>query len=184
MNNLLPALELVTHNAVAVLLGVPLLIAISQLIVAVILQIATRVLRTSIFEGVTAEDRAALRRRVQRRALLIVLALSAMLLVGALVASYRGLRAMDLAKNALTWTRGQDFAVLRMRLLKGPRHSDLGLCRRRDRAGDRHRPGERPVGMEPVLDPARGAARGREARSSRAARRDRPRRRVSVGDDD
>ncbi|MCK6586443.1 MAG: hypothetical protein L6Q76_02555 [Polyangiaceae bacterium] len=118
MNNFLPALDLLAHNALAVLVTVPLLILVSQIIVAGILQIVTRVLRSSIFEGVSAGDRAALRRQVRRRSLLIVLALSALLLAGALVASYRGLRAMDLARDALAWTRGQDFAVLQMRLLK------------------------------------------------------------------
>lgn len=117
MNRFLPALDLLTHNAIAVLVAIALCVLVTQVGVVLVLRVAAKVLALSAFEGVSKEDRAAFRRGVQRRALRFVLVLGAVLLVGAVVASYRGLRALDQGKAAVAWFLEQDFAALKRRLL-------------------------------------------------------------------
>jgi moderate conductance mechanosensitive channel len=120
-----PTLDLILHNLVALGVVVVVLMLLSQLILAPILAISKRMLRSSLFNELTAEDRAAFRRRLRRGALVVVALLSVALLIGSFFMSFLGLRALDLARAAFTRLREQDLAPLTARL---PKALAIALC--------------------------------------------------------
>jgi small conductance mechanosensitive channel len=113
----LPTLDLILHNLVALGVVVVVVMLISQLIMAAVLRIADPLFRSSLFDGLAKTDRDAFRRRVKRGTIVVVALISVALLVGSVIASFIGIRALDLAKGAWAWLRGQDFGPLRTRLL-------------------------------------------------------------------
>jgi moderate conductance mechanosensitive channel len=114
----LPTLDILLHNLVALGVVVVVLMLLSQIIMAPLLAVLDRLLRSSLFSELTTEDRAAFRRRLRRGALVVVALLSAVLLIGSLVASFTGVRALDVVKAALMRLREQDLLPLGARLPK------------------------------------------------------------------
>lgn len=97
----LPTLDTLLHNLVALGVAVVVLMLLAQLLMTVILRLSARFLDTSLFSGLTKEDRDAFRRRVRRGGLVIVAILSALLLAGSVAASFQGVRALDVAKSGV-----------------------------------------------------------------------------------
>lgn len=117
MLKFLPALDLLAHNAVAVLVATVALFLLMQMGVVVVRQLSTRLLSLKAFASISEEERSAFSKGLQRRALKFSLAISLLFAVGVVIASYRGVRALDELKAALAWIRAQDFSALRTRLL-------------------------------------------------------------------
>lgn len=109
----LPPLDLLLHNLVALLAAIALVMLLSQIVVSATLRLSGVLLHASLFEEVTAEERQALRKRVRRQALVVVALVSAALLVAAAVASFSGVRALDLVKAALGGVKAEDVYNLR-----------------------------------------------------------------------
>ncbi|MDI1429129.1 mechanosensitive ion channel family protein [Polyangium sorediatum] len=110
-------LDLLLHNLVALCIAIVMLMLLSELVVRVIHRAYAFVLRSPTLESVTADERKAFRSRVRRRALVWVALVGAGLMAGAFFATYRGIRALDVAKNALVALAGDDPALAKMRLL-------------------------------------------------------------------
>lgn len=113
----LPPLDLLAHNLIALLAAIVLLMLLSQIIVSATLRISSLFLSTAIFKEATAEDRDTLRKRVRRRALVVVGLLSLLLLITALAGSFMGYRALDLVKSALSGIKAEDLYNLKKGLL-------------------------------------------------------------------
>jgi len=118
MMNFLPAIDLLAHNAIAVLATTLALFVLTQIGVVVVRRFLRKVLSLKTFDGISEEERSAFNKGLQRRALKFSLVVSLVFAVGAVIASYRGIRALDELKAALSWLRAQDFVALRARLLK------------------------------------------------------------------
>lgn len=113
---ILPTLDLLAHNLVALLVAMVVVLLLSQLLVAGLLRAAGRVLRVSAFTNVTQEDREAFRKSLRRRTLIGVTFVGLALVVGAVIASVNGARATDLAGVALSHLRAYDFTSLKRHL--------------------------------------------------------------------
>ncbi|WP_437680235.1 mechanosensitive ion channel family protein [Sorangium sp. So ce131] len=109
----LPPLDLLIHNLIALIVAIVLVMLLSELVVATILSASRFALRASIFSAVTEEERAALRKRVRRQALIMVALINLGLLGAALIASFTGRRALDLARGWLVQLRSEDLSSLR-----------------------------------------------------------------------
>lgn len=114
---LLPTLDIIIHNLVALGVGIVVVMLLAQLVVAAVLRASNRFLRLSAFKELTPEDHKAFRGRVRRGALIVVALISAALLIGAAVATFLRHRALDLAKSALAPLAGQGLVPIGARLL-------------------------------------------------------------------
>jgi moderate conductance mechanosensitive channel len=114
----LPPLDILIHNLVAVLAALVLVLLLSELMIALILRASNVLLRAAIFDTVTAEERVTLRRRVRRRTLVVVAFIALALLAGAVLASFEGYRALDLVRGFIVARSGEDFASLRANAIK------------------------------------------------------------------
>lgn len=110
-------LDLLAHNLVALCITIVVLLLLSELVVRAIHRGYAFVLRSPTFEHVTADDRKVFRRNVRRRALVWVAIIGAALTAGAFFATYREIRALDVAKSALRGLAGDEPALIKTRLL-------------------------------------------------------------------
>ncbi|MRG92476.1 mechanosensitive ion channel family protein [Polyangium spumosum] len=112
----LPHLDLLLHNVVALCVAIVALFLLSELVVTIIHRGYAFVLRSPTLEHVTDDDRKDFRRRVRRRALVWVSIFVLLLMGGALFATLREVRILDLVKRALGELAGDDPSVLKARL--------------------------------------------------------------------
>ena len=112
----LPALDLIVHNLLALAFAMVVVLLLSQILVTAFVRVSGQVLRVSAFRHLTAQDREALRKSLRRRVLLGVALFGAALVAGVVIASVRGIRALDLATSALAYVREQDFTLLKRHL--------------------------------------------------------------------
>jgi small conductance mechanosensitive channel len=110
--------DLLLHNLLGVGVATVTLMVLAQLVRAVILGVSQRVLGLQAFAKITAADRDAFRSRVGRVTLVTVAVFCAGFLAAALLGVYLGVRALDVAKAALSQLRAQDFASFNARLLR------------------------------------------------------------------
>jgi small-conductance mechanosensitive channel len=96
----LPALDLILQNLIALIIVVIVLMLLSQLVTATILGVSGRFLRSSLFKELTPGDRDAFRKHVRRSTLGVVALLSAAALIGAVAATFFKIRSIDLVKSA------------------------------------------------------------------------------------
>jgi len=111
-----PTLDLLVHNLIALCIGAAVLLVLSQIVAAGILRVSNRLLRTAMFKHLTEEERQAYRRQVRRNTLVTVAILGLLLLVGAVIASFTGHRALELAQAAWAQLRGETLTALLLRL--------------------------------------------------------------------
>ncbi|HSN98513.1 MAG TPA: mechanosensitive ion channel family protein, partial [Candidatus Nanopelagicales bacterium] len=109
----LPPLDLLAHNLVGLLLAIIAVMVLSELVVSATLRVSKLLLGGSLFKEGTADDLEVLRKRVRRKALVAVGLLSLGMFAGALVASFAGLRALDIMKGVLAGLRPEDLSTLR-----------------------------------------------------------------------
>src|SRR4051812_47936388 len=114
---LVPSLDLLAHNLVALCVAMLVLLLFSQLVVAAVLRTSKLLLRASLLKGVTAADEEAFRRGVRRKSFVGVAAVMAVLLCGALLATVLRIRALDWVKATIAQLRPEDIENIKERVL-------------------------------------------------------------------
>lgn len=95
LSRFIPSIDLISHNAVALLIALIAVFALAELVVRLMLRLTSIIYSSKVLKSVTPEDWEAMRKRVRRRSLFVVSLAGLGLLLGTAAITIGGYRALD-----------------------------------------------------------------------------------------